>query len=78
MLFALHELLRQLVEPKIVSRQLGVHPVLTLALIYIGCSLFGFVGILLVPIVSVLINIFVGKEDAAEVDKPATTERNKA
>lgn len=68
-LFALHELIRQLVEPRLVSRHLGVHPILTLMLIYIGCSLFGFIGILLVPIASVLINIFVCKVDSTEVDE---------
>lgn len=75
-LFALHELIRQLVEPRLVSHHLGVHPILTLMLIYIGCSLFGFVGILLVPIASVLINIFVCKVDSAKIDESAVTERN--
>ena len=75
-LFALHELIRQLVEPRLVSHHLGVHPIITLMLIYIGCSLFGFVGILLVPLVSVLINLFVRKVDTAEVDELTVTKKD--
>ena len=75
-LFALHELIRQLVEPRLVSHHLGVHPIITLMLIYIGCSLFGFVGILLVPLVSVLINLFVRKVDSAEVDELTVTKKD--
>ena len=73
-LFLLHELVRQLVEPKIIGGSLGVHPILTLALFYFGYSLFGFVGILLVPITTVLINLALSKKNASEVDKSAGAE----
>ncbi len=66
-LFAVHTIIRQMIEPKIVGRNLGVHPVLTLVLIYVGYSLFGIVGLMLVPILSVLVNICLGKDDAAQV-----------
>lgn len=68
-LFGVYEIIRQLLEPKIVGKNLGVHPLLSLLLIYIGYSLFGFGGILIVPIAIVLIKIGLGKKYSAEVDK---------
>ena len=68
-LFLLHTVLRQIIEPKIVGKNLGIHPVLTLVFLYVGYSLFGFVGLILVPILTVLVNIAFGKDNAAEVSK---------
>lgn len=56
-LFVLYEIVRQFAEPRIVGKNLGIHPIITLILIYIGYSLFGIVGLLLVPIATVLVNI---------------------
>ena len=56
-LFAFHTVLRQVIEPKIVGKSLGVHPLLTLVFIYVGYSVFGIVGLLLVPIFTVLVDI---------------------
>ena len=66
-LFAFHTILRQTIEPKIVGKNLGMHPLLTLIFIYVGYSLFGIIGIILVPVFTVLVNITVGKNDTAEV-----------
>lgn len=41
---------RQYLEPKIIGNQLGVHPLVTLAGLYFGLKLFGFIGIFIVPI----------------------------
>ena len=68
-LFVLHTVLRQLIEPRIVGKNLGVHPVLTLILLYAGYSLFGIVGLLLVPVFTVLFNIALNKDDTTEVGK---------
>ena len=56
-LFAVHTVLRQLLEPRIVGKNLGVHPILTLVFLYVGYTIFGFVGLLLVPILTVLVKI---------------------
>jgi len=64
-LFVLNEVVRQFAEPKIIGKSLGVHPIITLALLYVGYSLFGFIGILLVPIATVLIDISVNKKNTA-------------
>ena len=58
---------RQLAEPKIISRQIGIHPILTLISVYIGLRFFGITGVILAPIITLLgVNIFVAykeKED---------------
>ena len=54
-LYLVHTVIRQLAEPKILGKSLGVHPIVTLVLLYVGYCLFGIFGILLVPIFTVLI-----------------------
>ena len=66
-LFGVYTLLRQVLEPKIVGKHLGIHPLLTLSLIYISYSLFGFMGLFLVPIVVCIIDVFLKKKDTADV-----------
>lgn len=51
-LFVVNETVRQFVEPRIVGKNLGLHPLITLALLYSGYTLFGIVGIILVPILA--------------------------
>ena len=53
-------IVRQLAEPRIVSRQIGLHPILTLVSVYIGLKFFGVVGVLLAPIACVFaVNLYV-------------------
>ncbi len=44
-------LTRQLLEPKVLSSQIGVHPLLTLISIFIGLKVFGFLGFLFGPMI---------------------------
>lgn len=46
-------LARQILEPKIVGNQIGIHPLITLMSIYIGLRLFGFIGIIIGPCIAV-------------------------
>lgn len=57
-LFVINELIRQFAEPKIVGKSLNMHPLITLILIYVTISLFGFKGILLIPIVVAIFSLF--------------------
>ena len=66
-LFVVNAALRQLFEPKLVGKSLGVHPVATIIMIYAGYSLFGIGGLLLVPIVSVIVLALLDKNHTAEV-----------
>ena len=43
-------IIRQFIEPKLVSDQLGVHPIVTLIAMYAGFKLIGFSGLILGPI----------------------------
>ncbi|MBR6360687.1 MAG: sporulation integral membrane protein YtvI [Clostridia bacterium] len=47
--------IRQVIEPKIVSSNVDVHPVITLMSMYIGIQVFGVLGILILPITVVII-----------------------
>ena len=42
--------IRNIIEPKIVGEQIGLHPLVTLTAMYLGLNLFGFVGFILAPI----------------------------
>ncbi len=49
----------QLAEPKIVGHQIGVHPILTLVSVYIGLKYFGFLGVILAPILTLIaVNLY--------------------
>lgn len=53
-LYGVITIVRNLVEPKIIGNQIGLHPLVTLISIYIGIKIFGLLGIFL-PIMIVLI-----------------------
>ena len=62
-LYAITCVVRQVIEPKILGKSLGIHPILTLVGIYIGYRLFGFLGMILTPmIILILFSIFRSKE----------------
>ena len=48
-------LVRQFLEPKIVSSHLGIHPLYTLISMYIGFKISGVLGLLIGPIVLIII-----------------------
>lgn len=74
LLFLVNTVVRQLVEPKIVGRSLDLHPALTLVLIYSGYALFGGVGLVLVPVLSVLIGALLKNKSTAQVNREGTAE----
>ena len=50
---------RQLIEPKIVSKKIGIHPIFTLIAMYTGLKLIGIFGLIIGPIVLIIFkNIF--------------------
>ena len=66
-LLAAHEIMRQIAEPRILGKSLGVHPLVTLMLLYAGYSLFGFLGLILMPAIGVLIGVLLNKKNASEI-----------
>ena len=50
---------RQLIEPKVVSENIGVHPFITLLAMYIGFKIFGLFGLIVGPVVMIIFkNVF--------------------
>ena len=66
-LFLVNEIIREVAEPKIIGRHLGIHPIVSLILIYVGYWLFGIVGLILAPIIGSLFGLLFKKEDSPEV-----------
>ncbi|MGI6404274.1 MAG: sporulation integral membrane protein YtvI [Oscillospiraceae bacterium] len=56
-LYAIIIVVRNIIEPRIVGNQLGLHPLVTLCAIYAGFKLMGFLGMILFPI---LVQILAG------------------
>lgn len=46
---------RQILEPKVVSNKLGIHPIFTLIAMYTGFKVFGLIGMLIGPIILIII-----------------------
>ena len=68
-LFLFITVLREIVEPKILGKNLGLHPLLTLILLYLGYSFFGFFGMVILPPLGALIGVVLG--DSRESDSQA-------
>ena len=58
-LYAIILITRQLLEPKIVSKHIGIHPIFTLIAMYTGFKFIGVLGMLLGPIILIILkNVF--------------------
>lgn len=65
--------IRQYIEPKIVGTSLGVHPIVTLAGLYFGLKLFGFMGMFIVPLTVMTLKAF---NDAGRIHLYKIPDRN--
>lgn len=72
-LYAVITVIRQYIEPKIVGDSLGVNPLVTLAGLYFGLKLFGFMGMFIVPICVMTLKAF---NDASRIHLYTPPERN--
>ena len=58
-LFVIIIIVRQFLEPKIVSKHIGIHPIFTLISMYTGYRFTGILGLIMGPIVLIILkNIF--------------------
>lgn len=58
-LLIIMSIIRQFLEPKLVSKNIGIHPIFTLIAMYTGFKFLGVVGLLIGPIVLIIFkNIF--------------------
>ncbi len=60
-LYILITVIRQVIEPHLVAMNVGIHPIFTLASMYIGIQLFGVIGIFILPITIVLLKTLNGE-----------------
>lgn len=57
--------IREYLEPRLMGKQIGITPIASLISIYVGYRLFGFIGMIVGPLVYVLIREIVGKYTAS-------------
>lgn len=58
-LFIIMSVIRQFLEPKLVSKHIGTHPIFTLIAMYTGFKFIGVIGMLIGPIILIIIkNVF--------------------
>ena len=51
--------IRQFLEPKLVSKHISIHPIFTLVSMYTGFKLIGIIGLIIGPIILIVLkNIF--------------------
>ena len=53
-LYVIVLVIRQLIEPKILGQQIGLHPLITLMSMYLGMQFYGVAGFILGPIIVLL------------------------
>jgi len=54
-LFLIITVIRNFAEPKIVGKQIGLSPIVSLICFYVGLKLFGFLGIIVLPLIVILL-----------------------
>ncbi len=57
-LYAVVSIVRQMMEPRVVGRSIGLHPLVTLMSMYVGSKMLGLVGLILGPVVLIAIKTF--------------------
>ena len=71
---------RQFLEPRILSGQLGIHPIITLVSMYAGYKLIGIIGMIIGPLVTLIVINFVKIHreitNAGEVDNYGIKQQN--
>jgi sporulation integral membrane protein YtvI len=53
-LYLIITVVRNILEPKLVGKQIGLHPLVMLICVYVGLKLFGFIGLFVLPVAVVI------------------------
>ena len=72
LLFGAVEILRQVLEPRLLGTALGVHPLLSLLSLYLGTELFGVLGLLLAPVLAVGMKLIFLRISANKTKNPSS------
>ena len=62
LLYVVVTVVRQVVEPRIIGKQVGIHPVITLISMFVGAKLFGVIGLFGLPITCAILRSLNEKE----------------
>ncbi len=54
-LYLIITVVRNIVEPKLVGSQIGLHPLIMLICMYVGVRIFGFIGLFILPVFAVIV-----------------------
>jgi len=54
-LYLIIMVVRNILEPKLVGKQIGLHPLIMLICIYVGVRAFGFIGLFALPVIAVIV-----------------------
>lgn len=57
LLYIVITVIRQILEPKIIGHQVGLHPIVTLLSMFAGLYFFGFIGLVIFPITIAVLNM---------------------
>ena len=66
-LWVIMSLVRQFLEPKIVSGKIGIHPIFTLIAMYTGFKVMGVMGMLVGPIVLIIVKSILGNVEKRDI-----------
>lgn len=63
-IYIIISIVRNILEPKIIGKQMGLHPLITLIAMFLGLKIFGIIGMIIMPIsLIVLNNLFLAKKN---------------
>ena len=77
-IWAVITIVRNIIEPKIVGRQVGLHPLLALIAMFVGTKLFGLVGLFLLPLTLAIVLPLLRERFVSERETVETPEDIKA
>ena len=70
-LFVVSEVARQILEPRLLGKTLGIPPLLSLAALYFGARFFGFFGLVLGPLFAVLLKLLLEAPGLKKTKNPS-------
>ena len=54
LLYVIITVVRNVLEPKLLGKQIGLHPLVMLICMYVGLKVFGFIGLFILPIIAAI------------------------
>jgi len=61
-IYVIITIVRNILEPKIIGKQMGLHPLVTLIAMFLGLKIFGIIGMFILPILLIILNnLFLAK-----------------